>query len=746
MPKIYFYFFFLFFLNFLSSVNSEIIKEINIDGNKRVSDETIKVFSKISVNEEIDNYKINDILKNIYSSGFFKNVNINFYNNILNVIVEENPIIQNISYNGIKAQKILDAIKSNLELKERSSYNEIILLEDKTKIINSLNNLGYYFANVDVLVINLDDNIVDIDYTINLGSKAKIKKITFLGNKVFKDNKLKRIIISEEYKFWKIISGKKYLNKDINSIDIRLLKNYYLNNGYYNVKINPSFAKLIDNEGFELIFNIDADKKFFLNNLNLNLPSSFERENFIEIEKIFEQLKNKPYSLYSIEKILDKIDEITLNEEYKTIKALVKEEIQDNKLNIYFNIDESDDFYVEKINVFGNSITRENVIRNQFLLDEGDPYNEILKNKTSNQLKSLNFFRTVDIDVIDGNEYNSKILNLTVEEKPTGEISAGVGVGTSGNTIGFSVKENNYLGKGIGLNSNITLSNESIAGVFSITNPNILNSEKSITTTIESTELDKFSDYGYKTSKSGLSFSTNFEYLDDLRLGFGTSNYYQNIETDSSASAAQKRQRGNYFDSYLKLDLDYDKRNQKFQTNSGYRSFYSLDLPIISETYSLINSYNYQYYTELYPDNISTISYYLSAVNSINNDNVKLSERLYMPSNKLRGFKYGAVGPKDGLDYIGGNFVTTLNFASTVPKLLENSQNTDFSIFFDLANIWGVDYDSSIDDSNKLRASLGIALDWFTPIGPLNFSLSQPLSKASTDQTETFRFNLGTTF
>jgi len=159
-----------------------------------------------------------------------------------------------------------------------------------------------------------------------------------------------------------------------------------------------------------------------------------------------------------------------------------------------------------------------------------------------------------------------------------------------------------------------------------------------------------------------------------------------------------------------------------------------------------LNSYNFQNYIELYENNITSFSLYLNSVNSISNKDVKLSERLYVPSSKLRGFVYGKVGPKSGSDYVGGNYVSAINLVSTLPQLLENSQNLDFSIFFDAANVWGVDYDSSIKDSNDIRSSLGIALDWLTPIGPLNFSLSQPITKSSTDEVETFRFNLGTTF
>ena len=739
---------FLFFLiiNFSNIAYSQVVNKIIIEGNERLSTETISIFSKVSINDNIDTSKLNEVLKDIYSTGFFQDVKIEFNNNILKIKVIENPIIQNIIYEGVKSKTILEDVTKNLKLKERSSFNEDFLRSDKIKIIDSLKDLGYFFSKVEVFKEELEDKKVNISYIIDLGNKAKIKKISFIGNKGFKDNKLKRIIVSEEYKFWKFISGRKFLNEKLTQLDTRLLKNYYLNKGFYNVKIDTSFAKLIDENNFELIFNIDSGDKIFFNELKLNLPTDFNNDNFKNLENFFIKIKDEPYSLYGIEKILNQIDEITLNDEYKSINAYLSEEIIENKINITFNIEKSTDFFVEKINIFGNSVTKESVIRNKFLIDEGDPYNEILKNKTVNNLKSLNYFKTVNADVIDGKKDNSKIINISVEEQATGEISASAGFGTSENNIGFTVRENNFLGKGISLDSNLILSTDSIKGLLSVNNPNFLNSDKSLSFTLEASELNKFTDYGYKTSRTGFLISSNFEYYDDFRLGIGTSNYYQEIETDSTASESQKKQRGDYFDTYLKFDFDYDKRNQKYQTTSGFRSLYSIDLPVISETFSLINTYNYSYYAELYENNLSSLSLSLSSINSLNGKDVKLSERVYIPSSKLRGFKYGAVGPKDGNDYIGGNFVSTINLISTLPQLLENSQNTDFSFFVDIANIWGVDYSSVINDSNEIRSSIGLALDWLTPIGPFNFSLSQPITKANTDETETFRFNLGTSF
>ena len=324
--------------------------------------------------------------------------------------------------------------------------------------------------------------------------------------------------------------------------------------------------------------------------------------------------------------------------------------------------------------------------------------------------------------------------------------SLGAGAGTDGATIAFGVKENNFLGKGVGLTAGVTLTEETIKGKFSVKNPNYKNTDKSIYVNFEALEIDRSTEFGYKTNKTGFSFGTDFEVLDDFDFGLGLSNFYEKITTDSSASALQKTQEGNYFDSFLKLDFDNDKRNQKFQTSDGYRSFYSIDVPLVSDTNTLVNSYQYNYYNELFEDNITNASIYLQSANSITGDNIKLSERLYIPGRKLRGFERGKVGPKDGEDYIGGNFVTTANLSTTLPQILSNIQEVDFVMFLDAANIWGVDYDSSIDDDGSFRSSVGLGIDWMTPIGPLNFIFAQPITKEDSDKTQTFRFNLGTTF
>ena len=725
---------------------SDTLKSITINGNERISSETINTFLSIKLNDELNEKKLNLISKELYETNFFKNVTLKYENNNLTINVIENPIIQNIFFDGIKSNSLKDFITNNVNLIERSSFIDFFLEQDLNIMKQNLKSRGYYFSNIDVKIENLEDNKINLFYNFDIGEKAKINKITFVGNKIYKNKDLKNIILSEEYKFWKFISGKKFLNEELINFDKRLLRNFYLNKGFYNVEILSSYARLVNDNEFELIFNINAGSKVYFGDLKLSLPLNYDRENFLDLSKTLDQLSGTPYSINSINKIVEDIDNIALSEQFETIDVKVNEKFNLNKLDLEFIISESEKSFIKTINILGNNITRENVIRNQFEIDEGDFYNDILYNKTLNNLKSLNFFKNVKGDIKNENSTNDKIIDITVEEKPTGELGASLGFGTDDTNLGFFVKENNYLGSGVSLLGNIMVGTDSIKGLLSVTNPNYNDTDKLVYTTIQSTEINKLTDFGYKTNQTGFSFGTKFELLDDFVFGVGTSNFYEKIETDSTASALRKTQEGDYWDTFINLDFNYDKRNQRYKPSEGFRSIFNINMPVISETNTLTNSYNFNHYSELYQNNITSVSFFLKTANSLTDDNIKLTERLFLPSNKLRGFSNGGVGPKDGNDYIGGNYAGSVNIVSTLPQLTEQLENFDINVFMDVGNVWGVDYSSAINQSNKIRSSIGIGAEWLTPVGPLSFSLSETLTKADSDTTESFRFNLGTTF
>ena len=260
----------------------------------------------------------------------------------------------------------------------------------------------------------------------------------------------------------------KFLNKSLVARDQRLLKNFYLDKGFYDVDISSSTVDFFNDNTFKLTYRINAGNKYIVNSTNLILPSEYKEENFKKVIKILKKLENENYSFSKISKVVDEIDKISLSREYEFINAEVNEtKISNNKLNIEFKIKESEQFYVERINILGNNITHENVIRNTLEIDEGDPFNELLNAKSINNLKALRIFRDVKVNISDGKKNKTKVIDIEVTEKPTGEISLGAGYGSEGGTIGFSLSENNFLGKNIKLNTNIRTSEDTIKGSFS---------------------------------------------------------------------------------------------------------------------------------------------------------------------------------------------------------------------------------------------------------------------------------------
>jgi len=737
-------FVFLFFL-FTNSSFSDVIKEFSIEGNNRVANETIIMFSNLEIGDQISQKKLNEALKDLYYTDYFKDVKITSVNQVIKINVVENPIIQKITIKGIKKNKINDKISEISSKLEKYPFVENKINEQVNLLKNILRSYGYYFVKLQTSINTNSNNTVDLIYDFELGEIAKIKKINFIGNKIFRDNTLRNIVISEENKFWKFITQNKLLDNNRIKADVSRLNNFYKNRGYFNVKIKSTTAVINDQNQFELIFNINAGQKYFFDNIKIDKQTDdFLNENISIFKKKFVKLKNKPYSKKKINSLINDLNEFALSNDFVFINAKFKEIIKkDNKIDISVYFDNLEKQYVQRINILGNFITDEKVIRNNLIVDEGDAYNDILFNKSIQTIKSKNIFKTVKYNT-KNNTNNNKVIDITVEEKATGEIFAGAGAGTAGTTLTAGIKENNYLGLGIQLDTNLSLTDDTIRGKFSVLNPNYKNTDKSIKTTIESSAQDFLSSSGYKTKKTGFAIGTEFEQKNDFFVNLEISNYYEDLETISSASNIIKKQEGNYFENLLTYTISYNKLDQNFQPSDGFKNNFSQTLPIISDDLSIENSFTSSAYHSLNDNLILSARFFLKTVNSID-DNVRVSKRVFVPGRRLRGFESGKIGPKDGSQFIGGNYASSLNLNSTLPNILFENDNIDLNFFIDLANVWEVDFDSSID-SSKIRSATGIAVNWYSTIGPLTFSYAIPLSEADTDITEKFRFQIGTSF
>jgi len=734
----------LFILN-LTILKADVVNDLVISGNKRVSDETIKIYGEIDISKDITENELDKILKNLYSTNFFEDVKVQIKNNKLEIVLKEYPVINQLILIGEESNKYKELIKKTIRLKEKKSFIKSFLAKDLETIKKLYSSLGYNFSKVEAKIKTNESDNLDLIIEINRGGKTKISSINFVGNKVIKAKRLREIIASEENKFWKFISRNTILSENLISLDRRLLINYYKSIGFYDIKINSNIAEIKKDGNADLIYTIQEGNRYTINKISTNVDSVFDKKLFFPLNESYERYVGTFYSPFKIKKLLDELDELIVKNNLQFVEHNVQEILESDSINIVFNVFEGEKTLVERINITGNDITNEDVIRGELVLDEGDPFTKINLDKSIAEIKERNIFKDVNYEILDGSEQNLKIINLNVEEKPTGEISAGAGVGTNGGTIAMTVKENNWLGQGKNVVFEIELDEESLAGTLSYKDPNYDFLGNSINYSISSERNDK-PDQGYENSIISASLGTSFEQYRDIFAFLGLSASYDDLRTQGTASSALKKQAGTFSELSGTYSFTYDGRNRAFKPTSGSVVSFGQSFPFYADKNFIGNDLRLSTYKTISEDVIGATKFYLSTVNAIGSDDVRLSKRRSLSSKRLRGFERNKVGPVDGSDHVGGNYAAALNFETSLPNLLPDGMNTDVGLFLDFGNVWGVDYDSSIAGSNKIRSSTGIMASWTSPLGPMTFTLSQNLSKADTDKTESFNFQLGTTF
>ena len=733
-------------LFYTSTAFSEVVKKIDISGNNRVSDETIKIYGDVKVNQDYGEQDLNRILNNLFSTNFFEDVKIQLNNNILTIDLIEHPVINQLIILGEPSKKYKEQITKLMNSKEKESYIKINIAKDVEIIKQLYASLGFNFTEVETKIRKVDEANLDLIFEIKKGKPTRISKITFIGDKKVRDKRLRDIVASEEHKFWKVITRNTKFNQSLINMDIRLLANYYKSIGYYDVQIKSNSAELINKDGnIELIYSIDAGNRYVIKKIMTNADPVIDKNIFFPLNKEYQEVIGSYYSPFKIKKLLDSVDELIERNNLQFIEHNVEEIIENDSIVIKFNIYEGEKILVERINILGNNITNESVIRSEMELDEGDPFTNLGLDKSVSNIKSRNIFKKVNYNIKDGSEKNLKTIDIIVEEKPTGEVSAGAGIGTNGGSFMFNVQENNYLGEGKNVGFEIEIDQDSLKGTLNYTDPNYDFLGNALNYYVTSSNND-MPDQGYENTIMGAGINTTFEQYKDVYTSLGIDATHDDLQTLDSASASLKKQAGTFNEISGNYGFSFDKRNRSFMPTEGSIISFNQSLPIYADKSFIANTFSVSSYKTLTEDVIGAGKFFISAINGLGSDDVRLSKRRGLSSRRLRGFEKGKVGPLDGKDHIGGNYAAALNFEANLPNLLPESTNTDFGFFLDFGNVWGVDYDSTIDDSNKIRSSAGGIMNWNSPLGPMNFTLSTNLSKASTDVTESFNFNLGTTF
>jgi len=741
MLKIYLILFCSFFLN----LSAEVIQKLEIKGNNRISDETIKVYGEITIDKNYSNNDVNEILKNLYNTNFFEDIKISLNNGILLITVKEYAIINSIDLRGETSKNIRKLVLGQLSLKVRESFIESKLSQDINLLKKAYASIGFNFIEVEAKIEKFEGNRVNLVYFLDKKNKTNIAKINFIGDKKIKDKRLRDIIVSEENKFWKVLSKNTYLNNSNIELDKRLLINYYKSLGYYDVQVLSSNAEVSQENLTNLTYTINAGTRYRVNKISTNVSEVLDKNSFVGLQDSFKKIIGKYYSPFTVKKLLTELDLLIAEKDLQFIEHSVNEILEGETIEIKINIFEGQKELVERVDIVGNIVTDETVIRSELLLDEGDPFNNLKLDQSIAKLKSRNLFGEVKSEILDGSVKGQKIIKISVEEKPTGEISAGAGIGTTGGSFTATITENNWLGKGIALATSLDISKETFSGAVTYANPNHNFSGNALTYYLANTS-NKKEESGYKNNIISSGIGTRFEQYRNVYIAPKLNLSYDNLKVEKTASDALKKQEGSFTDLNFDYAITLDNRDRVYAPTDGYITNFSQTIPIYADTPYLRNTISFSKYKAITANATGAFKVYATGINGLNNEDVRLNKRVKLSSSRLRGFESGKIGPKDGIDYVGGNYAMASTFEVSLPNLLPEATKTDVGLFLDVGNVWEVDYSSQIDDSNKIRSTAGINTGWSSPVGPMSFIFSKNISKASTDIVETFNFRLGTSF
>ncbi len=732
----------------LSFANENIINDIEILGNQRIDSETIISYANIKVEENYSDEKGNEILKSLFNTELFSNIEIEFKDNKLIISIVENPTINLIKFIGNRKIKDEDLL-IEIQLKERSVYSRSKVKRDIERILSLYQRNGRLSTEVIPKIEKLEENRINLSYEIIESEVSKVSKIVFIGNEAFPASKLKSIMKTKERRFLRFLSSADRYDPDKIEYDKQLIKQFYNNNGFPNFNFTSSIAQLSQNtNNFELIMYIDEGDKYIFGDISVS--TKLKKINSESALSVISAQSGETFDRSKISESIELIKEIAEGEGYSFIEINPKfaEKPDSKTINIEIFINEGPRVYVNSINVTGNTRTLDRVIRREMGLSEGDAYNQFTVNYSRDTIRSLGFF--TDVEIIDQrSNFPDKVdLLINVEERNTGEASIGAGYSSStSGSINLGLRENNFLGKGQKVNFAASFASTRNTYDISITEPYFNNKNLSVSADLYSNFTDPTS-VNYETEDLGIGFSLGFPLSSDKYIKTKYSLYTAKIKPDANATAYERLLGGTDTVSEIGYLFSFDKRNSRYKPSRGFNLVLSQDLAGLGGTsYYYRNKGSYNVYKRLSEKLIAALKIEAGSVNGYNGKYQPLSSNFRLGGKKLRGFKSGKVGPKTGSSYTGGQYFYLTSLETNIDFNFDAYDITS-TLFVDIGSVWGLENPaySAINDDHNLRSSAGINFNWDSAIGPINIIYAMILENEPTDTTDNLYFDIGYNF
>jgi outer membrane protein insertion porin family len=752
---------------------AETIAQIRLEGNQRVEEETVLSYLQFSRGDEFDPEKIDESIKVLFQTGLFADVQMFQRGNTLVIKLEENPLINQVNFEGNK-EIADDALAKEVEVRERMIFTKARVRSDTQRVLALYQKSGYYNVRVAPKLIRLPENRINLVFEVTEGSETTIKTISFEGNEAFSDGQLRDVIGTAEHSWWNFFQKNDTYDPDRLEYDKELLRRHYLRHGYADFNIISAEAQLSpDGDYFVIDFQVEEGPRYTIADVAVNIGNTN-----LDPEKLKEVIKTGVGDDYNATKVDKTVENLALEASrqgfvFAKVEPKVDRNAGQGSLNISYNIEEGRRAYVEQIIIEGNTRTLDEVIRRELLIYEGDAFNRTLIERARRRLTALDFFDKIDFQEEEGSAPDKINLVVVVQEKSTGKISFSVGYSSYEQVIGsVELSERNFMGRGQYVKLNTTLSFKRQQVDFSFTEPYFMGMPISAGIDIFATKTDNSNTSSYESTNVGFALRAGFKLDEYSSLGFKYTLAYRDVDgiDIDHASPAIIAQEGSSIKSSVGATYTWDDLDNPNRPTLGFRG--QLDSEIAGlggdAYFGRLEAHGWYFYPLYEESIILKLEANAGHIEAFNGKDVPLQDRFFKGAESFRGFAQAGVGPRqigndDGTDAIGAQSYAIATAELTFPVGLPEQWGIEGAAFTDFGTVFDTPEESvakgtdpcdegtgtdncTVFDTMAFRASVGAGLIWQSPFGPLRFEVAYPLLKAKYDETEWFRFSIGTRF
>ncbi|ANK81265.1 MAG: outer membrane protein assembly factor BamA [Rhizobiales bacterium NRL2] len=725
------------------------IEDIAVEGNQRIEAETVRSYMRLQTGSAYERKELDAALKRLYATGLFADVTFRRQGDVLVVSVVENPVINQIAFEGNKALDD-DSLSAEVQLRPRIVYTRARVQSDVQRLLQLYRVSGRFAAVIEPKIIQLPQNRINLVFEIQEGTPTEVRSIRFLGNEEFSDSELRSEIATQESAWYSFFSTSDIYDPDLIALDRERLRQFYLNNGYVDFRVLSAVAELTpDRKDFFITFTVEEGEQYTISSVEIDASVKD-----VEPETLRASVADEPGDVYSAERIEQAIQDIKFELgrrgfAFVEVRPRTQRNREERTIDLTYQVREGPRVYVERIDIEGNTRTLDSVIRRELQLIEGDAFDTAKLERSRRRLRGIDYFSNIEIQPEQGTRPDRAVIKVNVEEQPTGELSLGAGFSTNEAVIGdISIRERNLLGRGQDLRLGLSLSLRRREVDLSFTEPYFLDKPIAAGFDIFNTNLDFQDESSFDQSTTGFRLRSGVSLSQRLRLNLNYQFRRDNIKNvGATASLFIQQQQGVAFTSSVGYTLRYDQTDDPITPTSGFVSTLEQEFAGLGgDVRDIRTQVRHAHFFPLWGNFVLQQSVRGGAVVGLFED-IRINRRFFVGGDTFRGFAPSGVGPRDVAtrDALGGEFfavgTTELQFPLGLPEELGMSGR----VFSDYGTAFGV-VANGVEDDPSPRLSFGVGVTWKSPFGPMLFDVSRAVLKNDFDETEAFRFSFGTRF